>query len=123
MSQYPDCYESSNVICKHVRAEITVYVNLDSRLAAGVTVVSSTADSDDETLVIGNPVVVAVDTLVEQDSSCGGLTLLAGRAIRFNVADGTIPDEDAETIIVVGFLGSDGQQDYVDCRLVIGGTA
>ena len=128
MSQYPDCYESSNVICKHVRASITVYVNLDSRLPANVTVVSATAESADESLVISTPDVIDSDTVVEQDSECGGLTLLSGRALRFTLADGTIPNEDAdgneaETIIVVGFVGSDSQEDFVDCRLIIGGTA
>lgn len=123
MSQYPDCYESSNVICKHVRAEITVYVNLNPRLAPNVTVVSATAESVDETLTISATAVLNSDTVVEQDSDCGGLTLLSGKAIRFNIADGAVPDDDTETIITVGFVGSDGQQDYVDCRLIIGGTA
>jgi len=120
MSSFPSCYESENVICKHVRADITVYVNLDSRLASGETVQSATAESADEELVLGNPSIIEEDTVVESLSACGGVTLKAGRAIAFSVDSGT-PDDD-ETIVVVGFLSSDGQHDYVDCRLLIGGT-
>lgn len=120
MSSYPSCYESENVICKHIRADIVVYVNLDSRLAVGETVQSSTASSSDEELTVGEPVVVETDTVVEETSSCGGVTLKAGRAVAFEISGGTAIDD--ETIVVVGFLSSDGQQDYVDCRLFIGGT-
>lgn len=120
MSGFSSCYESENVICKHIRAEVVVYVNLDSRLAAGETVESATASSSDEELTLGDPTVVATDTVVEETSSCGGVTLKAGRAIAFEIAGGTSIDE--ETIVVVGFLSTDGQQDYVDCRLFIGGT-
>jgi hypothetical protein len=120
MSSFPSCYESENVICKHVRADITVYVNLDSRLASGETVQSATAESADEGLVLGEPSIIEEDTVVESLSACGGVTLKAGRAIALSVDSGT-PDDD-ETIVVVGFLSSDGQHDYVDCRLLIGGT-
>lgn len=121
VSTFPSCYESENVICKHVRAEITVYVNLDSRLAAGETVVSATAESADEELVLGEPSIINSDTVVEESSSCGGITLKSGRAISFSIENGT-PDDDSETIVVVGFLSSDGQHDFIDCRLIIGGT-
>ena len=120
MSSFSSCYESENVICKHVRADITVYVNLDSRIAIGETVESATADSSDDELTLGAPQIIDTDTVVEESSSCGGLTLKSGRAISFSVSGGTVIDE--ETIVVVGFTTSDGQQDYVDCRLMIGGT-
>jgi hypothetical protein len=108
------------VICKHVRADITVYVNLDARLAAGETIESATAESADEDLEITEPVVIETDTVVEPQSACGGITLKAGRAVSFEISNGTSSDN--ETIVVVGFLSSDGQHDYVDCRLLIGGT-
>ena len=121
VSTFPSCYESENVICKHVRADITVYVNLDARLAAGQTVISATAESADEELLLGNPSIISSDTVIEENSSCGGVTLKAGRAISFSIENGT-PDDESETIVVVGFVSSDGQHDYVDCRLLIGGT-
>lgn len=121
MSTFPSCYESENVVCKHVRADIVVYVNLDARLAAGETVQSATASSSDDELEIGSPAIIDSDTVVEQSSACGGVTLKSGRAISFSIAGGTPDDE--ETIIVVGFVSSDGQSDFVDCRLLIGGTA
>ena len=120
MSNFSGCYESENVICKHVRADITVYVNLDARLAAGETIESATAESADEDLEITEPVVIETDTVVEPQSACGGITLKAGRAVSFEISNGTSSDN--ETIVVVGFLSSDGQHDYVDCRLLIGGT-
>jgi hypothetical protein len=104
------------VICKHVRSDITVYVNLDARLAEGETIESATAESSDESLEITLPVVIEDDMGAE----CAGVTLKAGRAISFEIASGTPSDD--ETIIVVGFVSSDGQHDYVDCRLLIGGT-
>ena len=121
MSTFPSCYESENVICKHVRADSTVYVDMDARLATGATVVSATAESADEELVLGEPSIINSDTVVEETSSCGGVTLKSGRAISFSIENGTLDDE-SETIVVVGFLSSDGQHDYVDCRLIIGGT-
>ncbi len=127
MSQYPDCYESSNVICKHVRADITVYVNLNDRLAAGVRVITATAESEDESLVIGSPEVLGDDLVLEQASSCGGITLLAEKSLLFTVSGGAPAEVDSngneiETIITVGFVTSDGQQDFVDCRLLLGGS-
>ena len=120
MSSFSSCHESENVLCKHVRADITVYVDLDSRLALGETVQSATAESADDDLEIGSPSIIESDTVVESSSACGGITLKAGRAISFDIAGGTPDDE--ETIVVVGFVSSDGQSDFVDCRLLIGVT-
>ena len=119
MSEYPDCYESSNVLCKHTRATITVYLNLDNRLDPGVTVSSPIADSPDDTIAIEDVAVVTEDTVIESDSECGGLTLKANRAVQMTISGGT-PD-DNEVIVTIGYTLSSGDQDFLDCRLLVGG--
>ncbi len=120
MSDYPDCFESSNVICKHIRANITVYVDLDKRLGPDVTVDSATVDSDEvNDFTLGTPEVIAVDTVIEEQSGCSSVTLLADRAVKFTVEGGVVDDD--EVIVTVGFTTSDGQEDYVDCRFIVGG--
>jgi hypothetical protein len=121
MSDYPDCYESSNVLCKHSRATITVYLDLNKRLPPDVTVSNPTADPVDATLTITDVDTIDVDTVVESDSGCSGLTLIAGRAIQMTIAGGEASDD--ESIVTVGFDISNGDQDYLDCRILVGGVS
>lgn len=88
-------------------------------MASGETVETSTVDSGDESLLLGSPEVIEEDTTVG-DGPCKGVVLKAGRAIAFTVSGGTLNED--ETIITAGFVTSDGQEDYVDCRLLIEGT-
>ena len=120
MSDYPDCYESSNVLCKHSRATITVYLDLDKRLPPDVTVSNPTADPVDATLTVEDVSTIDVDTVVESDSGCSGLTLIAGRAIQMTIAGGEASDD--ESIVTVGFDISNGDEDYLDCRILVGGV-
>jgi hypothetical protein len=121
MSEYPDCYESSNVLCKHSRATITVYLDLDKRLPPDVTVSNPMADPVDATLTVEDVAVVSVDTTVESDSGCSGLTLIANRAIQMTISGGEASDD--ESIVTVGFDISNGDQDYLDCRILVGGVS
>lgn len=121
MSDYPDCHESTNVLCKHTRSTITVYVDLDQRLPAIASISNPTADATDTELSIDDIVVITEDTVIESDSECGGLTLKANRAIQMTLSGGT-PDDD-EATVTVGFDISDGDTDYLDCRILIGGRA
>jgi hypothetical protein len=121
MSDYPDCYESSNVLCKHSRATITVYLDLNKRLPPDVTVSNPTADPVDATLTITDVDTIDVDTVVESDSGCSGLTLIAGRAIQMTIAGGEASDN--ESIVTVGYDISNGDQDYLDCRILVGGVS
>jgi hypothetical protein len=121
MSEYPDCYESSNVLCKHSRATITVYLDLNKRLPPDVTVSNPTADPVDATLTITDVDTIDVDTVVESDSGCSGLTLIAGRAIQMTIAGGVSSDD--ESIVTVGFDISNGDEDYLDCRILVGGVS
>ena len=120
MSDYPDCYESSNVLCKHSRATITVYLDLNKRLPPDVTVSNPTADPVDATLTVEDVDTIDVDTIVESDSGCSGLTLIAGRAIQMTLSGGEASDD--ESIVTVGFDISNGDQDYIDCRILVGGV-
>ena len=121
MSEYPDCYESKNVLCKHSRATITVYLDLDKRLPPDVTVSSPTADPVDATLTVTDVATIDVDTVVESDSGCSGLTLIAGRAIQMTIAGGASSDD--ESIVTVGYDISNGDEDYLDCRILVGGVS
>ncbi len=121
MSDYPDCHQSTNVICKHTRATITVYLDLDKRLGSGLTVSSPTAEPADDTLTIEDITVVTEDTVIESDSECGGLTMVANRAIQMTLSGGTSSDD--ESLVTVGYDISDGDQDFLDCRILVGGRA
>jgi hypothetical protein len=121
MSDYPDCYESSNVLCKHSRATITVYLDLNKRLPPDVTVSNPTADPVDEELTVEDVATIDVDTVVESDSGCSGLTLIAGRAIQMTISGGEASDD--ESVVTVGFDISNGDQDYLDCRILVGGVS
>ncbi len=120
MSSYPDCHENSNVICKHVRSTKTFYVDLNGRLATGVTVSAPEADSEDSDLEITDVVVVEENTTIEEDSDCGGLVLIANRAIQMTVSGGTPSDDEAK--ITVCWDQSDGDDDCIGCRIQIGGV-
>lgn len=120
MSEYPDCYESSNLICKHVRASITAYFNMNDLLPPGVTVVSATVDTNALGLIVGSPAtVVGVNTILEQTSLCAGVTLYAGRAVLFTVSNGSVSDN--EVLVTVCWVQSDGKTDCRDLRLIVGG--
>jgi len=121
MSDYPDCHQSSNVLCKHSRATITVYLDLNKRLPPDLTVSNPTADPVDATLTITDVDTIDVDTVVESDSGCSGLTLIAGRAIQMTIAGGASSDD--ESIVTVGFDISNGDEDYLDCRILVGGVS
>ncbi len=121
MSEYPSGVESSNVIEKHTRATVTVYLDLNKRLPPDVTVSNPTADPVDEELTVENVATIDVDTVVESDSGCSGLTLIAGRAIQMTIAGGASSDD--ESIVTVGFDISNGDEDYLDCRILVGGVS
>lgn len=121
MSEYPDCYESSNVICKHIRASKTYYLDLNDRLPLGVTVVSATLDTDATGLIVdATGTVVEVDTVAEENSNCSGKTLYAGRTITFQISSGSVSDE--EVIVTARWLQDDGDIDAFGLRLIVGGS-
>ena len=115
-----ECHQSANVLCKHVRGTISTYLNLDDRLPAGVAITSATADSEDLTLEVVSVEVVTEDTVIT-NAGCS-VNLLADRAILVKVAGGAVTSDDSETVLTVNWVQDDGDEDSVDCRLMIGGS-
>jgi hypothetical protein len=115
------CVQSKNILCKHVRATRTYYVDLDDYLPDDVTLVSVTADSSDNDLNIDDVQIVTEDTVVEANANCDEITLRADRAVLVVLSGGEITDDDEVTIITVNWVQSDGDEDSVDCQLIVAG--
>lgn len=114
------CYTTTNLLCKHVRSTVTWYLNLDRRLPDGVTVVETAADSADDNLAIEDVHVITEDTIIQQDSDCTGVQLIADRSIAVTVSGGTPSDD--ETTLTISWTQSEGTEDAIDCRILVGGV-
>jgi hypothetical protein len=111
------CHTSENVVCKHVRANKTYYADL-SFLPEGVTVVSATAETEDDDLVVVGAEVLETDLTPDE---CGGNELKAGRTILVRLSDGSSSDD--EVIVTVCWVDSEGESDCRDVRVLVGGAA
>jgi len=87
-------------------------------MPAGVTVVSADASSTDDTLTVGDPSIIEVDTIVDADADCGPVTLVADRALAIQIGAGT-SDEDNEVLVSVTWVQSDGDEDGRYLRLIV----
>ena len=114
------CHESQNVICKHASASRTFYIALNNRLAPGVTISSAVAETDSDIEIVLTQV-LDEETTIQNGDACTEITLPADRTILIRLAGGSESDE--EQIVTVTWLQSDGDQDAVDLRLLIGGSA
>lgn len=112
------CTSSKNVVCKHVRAEKTYYVDLDNQLPSGVTIDSATAEVSDETIDITEVSVINENDTVQGDDGCT-VNLVADRALLIRIGGGTPSDD--EVTITVQWEQSDGDSDARDLRLIITG--
>lgn len=115
---YPTCSQSENIVCKHVRAIKTFYVDL-SFLPADITITEASADTLDGTLTIVSVSVLANDLTVDAYQGCAGAQLEANRAILITLSGGTPSDD--EVIVTVNWVQSDGEEDSRECRLFITG--
>lgn len=116
--EYPSCTSSSNVLCKHVRATRSYYVDL-SFLPEGVLVTGTpTADPEDDDLTVESVEILEEDL---DDAGCAGAYLTAGRALLVVVSGGTVSDD--ETMITVCWEQSDGDEDCRDVRLIVSGRS
>ena len=113
------CHQSENVICKHSGASRTFYVALDNRLAPGVTITAAvgTTDSDIEIVLTQ---VLAEDLTIVDGNACTEVTLPADRTILIRLAGGS--ESDDEQIVTVTWTQSDGDEDAVDLRVLVGGS-
>ena len=114
------CVESENVVCKHVRATKTFYVDLGF-LNDGITAISATATTEDASLSIDGVQVLDADLTVDPSQGCAGAQLYANRAILVILSGGVSSDD--EVIVTVGWVQSDGDEDSRELRILIEGTA
>lgn len=113
-----DCYESQNALCKHHRSTVAFYVNFNARLESGVLITECSADTPDDDLVVDSCVVIDEDITLLAD--CPVVELLTGRAVKVTLSGG-VPSDD-EVIVTVRVVTDDDQEDFVDCRLLVGGA-
>lgn len=118
MTIYEDCFSSENVVCKHWRSTSAFYVDFNNRLDAGVTIDSVSADTTGTDLQVVSAEVITVDTEVR--SGCGTKTLFADRAVKL-ILSGGVSSED-EVVVTVNASLSDSQEEFIDCRLIVGGA-
>lgn len=113
-----DCYESQNVICKHHRSTVAFYVDFNTRLESGVLITECSADTPDDDLTVDSCDALEEDVTVS--ANCPAVELIAGRAVKVTLSGG-VPSDD-EVIVTVRVLTDDDQEDFVDCRLIVGGA-
>lgn len=113
-----DCYESQNAICKHHRSTVAFYVDFNIRLEQGVLITVCSADTPDDDLTVDACEVLEEDVTVSAE--CPVVELLTGRAVKVTLSGGSPSDD--EVIVTVRVVTDDGQEDFVDCRLLIGGA-
>jgi hypothetical protein len=113
------CASARNVVCKHVTAANTYYVDLGPLLETAETVSSiTTIDAEDSALTVQNGVVLTVDTTV-LDENGKSLTIEANTGISFELSGGT-PDNGA-TKVTVEFVMSTGKTEGLDCLIDVQG--
>ena len=122
------CVRSINVICKHVEASDTYYVDLEPLLGTGETVSSITSVTpSDATLTAAASAVISVATTVTQVSrdTAGNTTtstyvIAANKGASFTLAGGTVGR--GVGTVTVKFLKSSGKTDAVDCLVHVRGV-
>lgn len=110
------CVSSENVICKHVLAVRTFYVDL-SFMPTGVTAVSATATTTDASLTVDTSEIIASPMTVDPSQGCAGFQLDTGRAILVVLSGGVASD--TEVIVTVAWVQSDGDEDARSCRVLV----
>ena len=113
-----DCFESDNVLCKHWRSTVAYYVDFNLRILSGLTIQSVSGDTQADDLDIDSVIIVNVDTVLGE--GCNERTLIANRAVKITLSGGTPSDD--EVVVTVQATLSDGQVEFVDCRLIVGGA-
>lgn len=122
------CVQSQNVVCKHVEASDTYYLDLTPLLGTGETVSSVTSVTpSDSTVTDASAAVLSAQTTItsyERDADGNTTTrtyiIAANKGVLFTLSGGT-PGGGCVTVTVV-FLKSSGKTDAVDCLLEIEGV-
>ena len=123
-----ECVQSINLVCKHIEANDTYYVDLEPMLGTGETVSSITSVTcSDAALtagsgsVLGSATVVTKTTRDEQGNSTSvTYTIAANKGCSFTLSGGS-SGSGCSTVTVV-FVKSTGKTDAIDCLLEVHGV-
>lgn len=121
VDDFPSCINSTNVVCKHVRATKTFYFNLNNSIPNGLTIADATVDTLDPDLQVESWEILENDLTVDETQGCAGTQLEGGRAVLVVLSGGTVSDE--EVIVTVNWTDSEGGEDSRDGRFLIVGAA
>lgn len=123
-----DCIQSMNVVCKHVEADDTYYVDLAPRLGTNETVASVTSVTpSDSSLTAGTGTVLtsgytATRVIRDQDGNTTTSTyvIAANKGVSFTLSGGS--SGAGCSTVTVKFVKSTGKTDAVDCLIEVHGV-
>lgn len=122
-----DCVQSINVVCKHVEASDTYYVDLAPMLGTGETVSSITSVTpSDANLTVASPVVLSASTTITQtardeqgNTTTTTYVIAVNKGCSFTLAGGS--SGAGRGVVTVVFAKSTGNTDAVDCLIEVHG--
>lgn len=123
-----ECVQSVNVVCKHVEANDTYYVDLAPRLGTGETVSSITSVTpSDANVTAGSGSVLGTATTITQttrdaegNTTTTTYVIAANKGASFTLSGGT--SGGGCGTVTVKFVKSTGKTDAVDCLLEVHGV-
>ena len=119
-AELTDCIEARNVVCKHVEASDTYYVDLGPILVGSEIISSVTSvTAADAALTVTADAVLTSQTVVT-DEYGQSLTIEADTGISFALAGGT--ENNGTSIITVVFVKDSGKTDAIDLVIDVLGT-
>jgi hypothetical protein len=123
-----ECAQSINVVCKHVEASDTYYVDLEPILGTGETVSSITSVTCSDAActagsgsVLGTSTVVTKTTRDEQGNTTSvTYTIAAHKGCSFTLSGGSAGA--GCSTVTIKFAKSTGKTDAIDCLLEVHGV-
>lgn len=123
-----ECVQSINVVCKHVEASDTYYVDLAPMLGTGETVSSVTSvTTSDATVTAGTGSVLGTATTVtsvsrdlQGNTTTSTYVIAANKGVSFTLSGGA--SGAGCGVVTVVFVKSTGKTDAIDCLLEVHGT-
>ena len=123
------CVQSQNIVCKHVEASDTYYVDLAPMLGTSETVSSVTSVTcADASLTAGSEAILTASTTItttardsDGNTTTGTYVIAANKGASFTLAGGST-GAGCSTVTVV-FTKSTGKTDAVDCLIEVHGVS
>lgn len=123
-----ECVQSINVVCKHVEASDTYYVDLSPMLGTNETVSSVTSVTpSDSTLTAASGAVIGTSTTItgtsrdlDGNTTTTTYVIAANKGISFTLSGGATGA--GCSTVTVKFLKSTGKTDAVDCLIEVHGV-